>query len=153
MDKLEKILKIIIVVCLMIMTGVVTLQILTRYFLQNPLGWSEEVTRYLFIYSTFLAASVGVRHGIHIGVDILTERISGVSKNILRFIVSVILFLFVLLLIYYGSVLSIDNWAQKSPSLSLPMGMFYAAIPIGSLLSLIFIFEDILLQIKGDKKI
>src|SRR5690606_22621993 len=105
------------------------------------------------IYSTFLAASVGVRHGIHIGVDILTERISGVSKNILRFIVSVILFLFVLLLIYYGSVLSIDNWAQKSPSLSLPMGMFYAAIPIGSLLSLIFIFEDILLQIKGDKKI
>lgn len=137
----------------MIMTGVVTLQILTRYFLQNPLGWSEEVTRYLFIYSTFLAASVGVRHGIHIGVDILTERISGVSKNILRFIVSVILFLFVLLLIYYGSVLSIDNWAQKSPSLSLPMGMFYAAIPIGSLLSLIFIFEDILLQIKGDKKI
>lgn len=137
----------------MVMTGVVTLQILTRYFLQNPLGWSEEVTRYLFIYSTFLAASVGVRHGIHIGVDILTERISGVSKNILRFIVSVILFLFVLLLIYYGSVLSIDNWAQKSPSLSLPMGMFYAAIPIGSLLSLIFIFEDILLQIKGDKKI
>lgn len=137
----------------MIMTGVVTLQILTRYFLQNPLGWSEEVTRYLFIYSTFLAASVGVRHGIHIGVDILTERISDVSKNILRFIVSVILFLFVLLLIYYGSVLSIDNWAQKSPSLSLPMGMFYAAIPIGSLLSLIFIFEDILLQIKGDKKI
>lgn len=137
----------------MIMTGVVTLQILTRYFLQNPLGWSEEVTRYLFIYSTFLAASVGVRHGIHIGVDILTERISGVSRNILRIIVSVILFLFVLLLIYYGSVLSIDNWAQKSPSLSLPMGMFYAAIPIGSLLSLIFIFEDILLQIKGDKKI
>jgi|SRR5699024_4187767 len=153
LDMLEKILKVIIVTFLMIMTCVVTLQILTRYFMQNPLGWSEEVTRYLFIYLTFLAASLGVRHGIHIGVDILTERLSGVSKKILHLFVNALLILFILLLIYYGTVLSIDNWSQKSPSLSLPMGIFYAAIPIGSILSLFFVVENTLLHLpkKGDE--
>src|SRR5690625_5169486 len=101
----------------MIMTVVVTFQILSRYILNSPLGWSEEVTRYLFIHLTFLAASVGVRKHIHIGVDTLTERLSGVPKMLLEHTVNLLVIIFLLILIYYGTVLSIGNWAQKSPSL------------------------------------
>lgn len=128
------------------MTVVVAFQILSRYIMHNPLGWSEEVTRYLFIYLTFLAASVGVRRHIHIGVDILSERLSGIPKKILNHTVNIILITFLLVLIYFGTVLTTENWAQKSPSLSLPIGMFYAAIPIGSLFSLLFVAENMFKQ-------
>lgn len=133
------------------MTIVVAYQILARYIFNSPLGWSEEVTRYLFIYLTFLTASVGVRKHIHIGVDILTERLSGVPKMLLEHAVNIIVIIFLLILIYYGTVLSIGNWAQKSPSLSLPIGMFYAAIPIGSVFSLLFVFENMFRR-KGEEK-
>ncbi|MGM8211263.1 TRAP transporter small permease [Virgibacillus sp. W0430] len=152
MDFIEKTLKVVIVTFLAIMTIVVAFQILSRYIFHNPLGWSEEVTRYLFIYLTFLAASVGVRGHIHIGVDILAERLTGVSKKVLEHIVSFIVIIFLLVLIYFGIKLSVGNWAQKSPSLSLPIGIFYAAIPIGSIFSLLFVLENMFKR-NGEEKV
>src|SRR5699024_12344598 len=109
MDSLEKTLKVIINICLFVMTLVVTIQILSRYIFSTPLGWSEEVTRYLFIYMVFLSASVGIRTHLHIGVDILTDYLSINSKKQLELIVIIIIVLFLLIVTYYGSILSIDR--------------------------------------------
>jgi len=143
MDSLEKTLKVIINICLFVMTLVVTIQILSRYIFSAPLGWSEEVTRYLFIYMVFLSASVGIRTHLHIGVDILTDYLSSNSKKLLELIVNIIIVLFLLIVTYYGSILSIINMNQLSPSLGMPIGLFYAAIPIGSILGILFTIESI----------
>lgn len=54
---------------LIAITAIVLLQVVGRYILTNPFIWTEEVTRLLLIYLTFIAAAAVTRRGIHIAVD------------------------------------------------------------------------------------
>jgi len=51
------------------MTAIIFLQVIFRYFLLQSLSWSEEVARYLFVWLTFLGASVVARSRSHIMVE------------------------------------------------------------------------------------
>lgn len=53
---------------------VVFLQFFTRYVLNDPFGWTEEIARYLLIGTTFFGCMVGTRHNAHIKLE-LTEKI------------------------------------------------------------------------------
>ena len=44
----------ILIILLVIMTGVMGIQIVSRYVFQNSLTWSEELVRYMFVWSAFL---------------------------------------------------------------------------------------------------
>mgnify|MGYP003608844836 FL=1 len=57
------------------MTLVIFLQVIFRYFLLQSLSWSEEVARYLFVWLTFLGASVVARSRSHITVESVVNRI------------------------------------------------------------------------------
>ena len=48
-----------------------TIHVFCRYVLQAPLTWSEEATRYMFIWFVFTGVSYGIRNGTHIRVNIL----------------------------------------------------------------------------------
>ncbi|WP_108662580.1 TRAP transporter small permease [Acuticoccus kandeliae] len=50
---------------------VVFLQFFTRYVLNNSLGWTEEIARFLLIAVTFIGSIMAVRKGSHIAVEIL----------------------------------------------------------------------------------
>lgn len=55
---------------------VVFLQFFTRYVLNDSLGWTEEIARYLLIGVTFIGSVMAVRKGAHIAVE-LVYRWSG----------------------------------------------------------------------------
>ncbi len=50
------------------------LEIIRRYVFGGSLGWANEVTIISVIWATMFGASLGVREGIHIGVDVVVER-------------------------------------------------------------------------------
>ena len=54
-----------------ILFGVVFLQFFTRYVLNNSLGWTEEIARYLLILVTFVGSVTAMRKGSHIAVEAL----------------------------------------------------------------------------------
>lgn len=151
MDKVEGFLRYLVITLLSIMVFIVLLQIIYRYLFNNPLGWSEEVTRYLFIYVIFLGAAIGVRKKIHVGVDILTERLQGTPKVILDYFVSTIIILFLMFVAYLGVHLSVSTLNQNSPALGIPIGLAYFAIPIGAFVSIIFVVEDMVVSRREEK--
>jgi len=59
-----------------IMQACVFLQVFTRYVLNLPLSWPEEVARYSLVWLTFLGASAAVRAHDHIRIDALLTRVS-----------------------------------------------------------------------------
>jgi TRAP-type C4-dicarboxylate transport system permease small subunit len=100
------------------------------------LTWAQELCIYLFIWMAKFGAAYGVRQGIHVGVDVLINRIGENARK------PVILFallcgaLFTFTIGAFGSVF-VFNMAftdQTSPDLELPMWIVYLAIPAGSLL-------------------
>ncbi len=53
--------------------GVVLLQVFTRYVLNDSLGWTEEIARYLLIGVTFVGSVMAMRKGTHISVEALLK--------------------------------------------------------------------------------
>ncbi len=106
------------------------------WFRGFDLTWAQELCIYLFIWMAKFGAAYGVRGGIHVGVDVLTNRIGERARR------PVILFallcgaLFTLTIGVFGGIFVYDlsSTDQTSPDLELPMWIVYLAIPAGSLL-------------------
>lgn len=142
-DILSEINKYVISALLAAMTIVVVVSITMRYVFNRAPSWSEEVTKYMFIYLIFLAAAQGVRYQVHVRIDTLERRLNGIPEKVLRGAINGLLLLFLVVLTVYGFKLVGATMRQASPALGIPMGIAYLAIPIGAILSMIFMaFPD-----------
>ena len=115
----------------------VVASVLFRYVLLSPLTWSEEVGRYVMIWLGFLAASIGVRQGVHVGVEFVVQWVRPGLAVWLRGLARVAMAVFLLIVMGYGFILVTGLWDQWSPVLNIRMTWPYLAIPVGSLLMLI----------------
>lgn len=73
---------------------VVFLQFFTRYVLNNSLGWTEEIARFLLIGVTFLGAVIAVRKESHIAVELLYRYLPRGARFVLQVAVDVVAFFF-----------------------------------------------------------
>jgi TRAP-type C4-dicarboxylate transport system permease small subunit len=120
-----------------IMVIVVFAQVIFRYSLEQPLAWSEEVARYMFIWATFLGASVAFYENTHINVTYFTDHIANVrARALVMLVADMASMTFLGMYVYEGFVVSrrVFMLGQFSPSMEwLPIGLVYLAIPVGSL--------------------
>ena len=72
-----KALELILVLCLAAMCVMVFANVVLRHFFDSGINISAELSRFLFIWLTFLGAIVAMREGAHLGVDMLVRRLSG----------------------------------------------------------------------------
>ena len=61
LDVLEKIQKAVLAITVPVMVFVMLYQVILRYVFAHSNSWSEEVTRYLFIFNVMLASAIAVR--------------------------------------------------------------------------------------------
>jgi TRAP-type C4-dicarboxylate transport system permease small subunit len=120
-----------------ILVTIVVASVVFRYLLLAPLGWSEEVGRYLMIWLGFLAASIAARQGLHVGVDFAVQLAPPGLRRWLTRLARAATMGFLLIVMVYGFVLVTNLWEQWSPVLLIRMTWPYLAIPVGSLLMLI----------------
>lgn len=135
---------------LIIMVILVFMQIVMREILSHSFSWTEEVARYLLVWVSFLASGFAYQYGAHISIEVFVNKMNGKMANVFKIIVAVLAIVFALILIITGMELVIENLKNTSPALSLPMGLVYAAIPIGALLQMLNII-DLLLKNKPNK--
>ncbi len=114
-------------------------QVLYRFVLESPLSWSEELIRYVFVWSVFLTAAIAFRLDLHIEVDFLTTWYPPRLRRAMALLAWACVVLFVAVLFVLGTqlVLSPSVRLQKSPAMEIPMTLPYAAIPVGSALMMV----------------
>jgi TRAP-type C4-dicarboxylate transport system permease small subunit len=109
--------------CLMVI--MVFGNVVLRYGFNDGIISSEELSRYLFIWITFLGAIVTMRDNAHLGLDSLVRRLSLRGKK-LAFAVSNILMLGCCALMFYGTFKQHGiNASTRSPVLEVPMIWIY----------------------------
>lgn len=117
---------------------IVALEVVCRYILNVSLPWSEEISRYLFIWGNFLGAGVAVKRRAHISVDSLVTRLSESARQRLENAVGVLVLGFALLLVYYGTLSLSASIGQYSITMGFSLGWVFVAVPVGGLLLAVF---------------
>ena len=122
---------------------VVFLQVLFRYLLRQPLFWSEELPRYLLIWMCFLAAALAQKHDAHINITLCLAPLSTRTRQVLKILTDVVILVFLWILIYSGGLVTSITAHHRSTALQLPMGLVYAALPVGAILMSLYLVLQI----------
>ena len=126
-DAYFALLKALIALFLAIMVVLVFGNVVLRYAFNSGITVSEEVSRWLFVWLTFLGAIVAMREHGHLGVDTLVKRLPNWGKRACL-LVSQLLMLYVTWLLLSGSVEQTSiNWDVTAPASGLSTGWFYGA--------------------------
>ena len=126
------------------------LQVIFRFVLQRPLSWSEELTRYLFVWMGMIGTSVALQNGSHFRMDILILLVPERVKKFLSIIWDIIVFGFCCVMVYYGGVMMQNSLHQLSPALRISMAIPYASVPVSGLLMILSLVEKYTIRKGGD---
>ncbi|MBY7144476.1 TRAP transporter small permease [Virgibacillus sp. NKC19-3] len=146
-DRVNNVVKYLVSILFIALVVLVFMQVVTRFIINYPLSWTEEISRYLMIYIVFIGSALAVRTNEHIAIDFLLEIISPKNKKRLNIITLFISVLFFAMLTYFGFQLTLIVFDQATPTLQFSMAWAYAAIPAGSLLMILNVFA-VLIQMK-----
>jgi TRAP-type transport system small permease protein len=118
-------LKFLVALFLAIMVVLVFGNVFLRYAFNSGITVSEELSRWLFVWVTFLGALVALREHAHLGVDTLVKRLPAIGKKICL-VISLLLMLYVTWLLLQGSwEQTLINLDVKAPATGLSSGLFY----------------------------
>ncbi|HWL72860.1 MAG TPA: TRAP transporter small permease [Burkholderiaceae bacterium] len=123
--------------------------VVLRYGFNTGITVSEELSRWAFVYVTFLGAIVAMREHAHLGVDSLVKRLPPLGKKICL-VVSLLLMLFATWLFLQGSWEQTKiNLGNAAPVSGMPVGIVYAAGIIFSVSVLFILLAELYRVLSG----
>jgi TRAP-type C4-dicarboxylate transport system permease small subunit len=138
---ISKILGVILTILMAVMVLDVTWQVLTRFILKNPSSFTEELAGFLLIWIGLLGASYAYYTKAHLGIDVLTYKLTGLKKQFVEIMVNMIVLGFAFFVMVIGGLRLVNltfTLNQISPALEIDMGYIYLVIPITGILIIYF---------------
>ena len=136
---LTRLLNLLAGVSFLVMVALTCWQVFTRYILDNPSSWSEELVSYMFAWMSLLGAFIVTSERGHMNIPILVDMTKPGVQKLLLCLGETIAFLFSLVILVFGGV-QIANLAmgQMTSSLGVPIGIFYVVLPLCGVLNMLF---------------
>lgn len=143
--------KIIEVMCTAIMGYMVLAvcwQVITRFVLKNPSTVTEEILRYLLVWTTMVGGAYAYGRRKHLSINMLAKKLPARAQKLLDIFVQAIVIAFCVVVMIIGDLHLVETtFNQISSALHLPMPYVYASILVGGVLiifyAIIFILRDI----------
>lgn len=127
-NALDKIFGALIVVMLGAMVIITAGQIVCRTWF-TALSWSDEVTRYLLIWSTFFGATCVYRHGGNISITFVQNVFPPKVSRVLRIVVHLVCMILFAVLLYYGCMYT-GKLTKTATALPIKMKYVFICIPV-----------------------
>ena len=110
-----------------------------RYFFVDPLTWTDEIARLLFVWLAFVGAAVGVKRGVHSAVIVFESRMPLRWQRLMALLALAATALMACVLVYAGAAETIINSKQVLPVTRVSRAWQYLAVPLSGLLILIYL--------------
>ena len=149
MKVLNKILETVLGIVVAVMVIGCFWQVFTRFILNSPSKYTEELLRYLLIWMTMLGVPYAYGKGQHISIGFITSTFT--KKGTLKdqiFIEILVLFLSIFVMVAGGIMVSMNAAGQVSPAMQIPMQFYYIGVPICGVLMAIYSVERLLRFVK-----
>ena len=149
LDRLCRVMSFVMAAFLAAMVVMVFGNVVLRYAFNSGITVSEELSRWLFVWMTFLGALVALRTRHHLGTDSLVSRLPVAGKKFCLG-ASHLLMLYLCWLMFRGSwQQTVINWGTTSAVMEASMGYFYASGVFFSVFAMIFILSDLWKLVTG----
>ena len=120
----------------------VTLQIVSRYTALIPAWiWTEELSRFLFVWMIMLGAMIAVREGTHFIVDVMPQMAPRPTAA-LQIVANVFILAFAVVFTWWGIEFVKFGWNQTSELAELPMPFIFVAWPLAGVTWIAFLAES-----------
>ncbi len=126
----KKALELVVFLLFAMMTALTFAQVFTRFFLNISLSWSEELSRFTLVWLIFTASILTYGDKIHIGVDALTNKLTGMTGRLVQLANRVCVLVFCTAVILGALEFLPVTALQKSPACGIYMSYVYVSIPI-----------------------
>ena len=154
---LDKTLEILVMVVVAVLVVDVLWQVFTRYVLNNPSSWTEELAIFLLIWVALLGAAVALNRGAHLGIDYFVGKLDKKTRIYTEIFVFFCVACFSFFVMILSGIDLVRTLVQTSPALGIRMGYVYLAVPISGafmlLYSVLAFAERLILCLKHPEKI
>ena len=140
-DAYSRLLTWLMVATVAILVFPVSLQVFSRYTALIPSYiWTEELSRFLFIWMVMLGAMIGIKEQTHFEVDVWPE-LGPRANAALKIVSHLFVLIFALVFVYWGIKFVEFGWYQESELAELPMPFIFVAWPLAGATWVIFLGE------------
>lgn len=139
----------VIAASLALMVVLVFMNVVLRYAFNSGITVSEELSRWLFVWMTFLGAIVALHERGHLGTDMLVARLPDACKKFCL-AVGYVLMLFICWLVFKGSYDQVViNWTATSAAMEVSMAIFYASGMVFAVSGAVILLHDFWRLVSG----
>ncbi|MCC6531213.1 MAG: TRAP transporter small permease [Burkholderiales bacterium] len=135
--RINRLAEIVVIIQFAVLVATVTAAVVARYVLNDSIVWAEELSRYLFVWVSFLGGGLGVGRNIHVGVDSVVQLLPGRPKLVVQVAAEIMMVGFTLVLIWVGAQFALFGMRNDALLLPIAMGYVYLAVPVGASVMLI----------------
>lgn len=153
MKILNRILEGIIAIIVIIMVLGCTWQVITRFIMNDPSKYTEELLRYALIWLTMLGTPYAYGKERHLSINVLTRKFDAKGKMKTNILIEfVVLFLSIAIFIVGGIMVTLNSSGQISAALQMPMELYYVCAPISGALMVVYSVNRLLKHFKTLKE-
>ena len=147
---LEKIEKFVACVAVSIMAVLVFVNVIARYVFGDSLAVSDELSTYLFVLMSFMGTAIAARRKAHLGLSIITDRVSPRARMIINEVMYAISALFCLLIVIFGVQMVISQYqmGQETATMQWPEWIYGSFVPIGAAFAMIAFLQTMVQMYK-----
>lgn len=147
LDKLLRYLGLAIEACVIagsaVIVGMVVVEVILRKGFGSSLIVTEELARYMLVWTVFLASAIAIRDKSHIRINALVKHLSPRYQIALALVAHVMSLIFLVLLMIESFRILPSQFRQTCICFDVPIVCFYLAIPVGCILMMLYIFPKI----------
>ena len=126
-------------------------QVFTRWVLNDPSSYTEELARYLLIWIGLLGSAYAVSKRLHLAIDLVPTKLEGRRRQMLELFIESVVFLFAFGVMVIGGarlVLLTLQFDQTSAALGIQLGYVYFVVPLSGALIMLYAAMSITERVK-----
>lgn len=127
-------------------------QVFTRFILDNPSSYTEELARYLLVWIGVLAAAYGVGTRSHLAIDLLPLKLTGKKRQWLEIFIQACVAAFAVTVLIIGGSRLVGitlHLQQTSAALGVKLGHVYVVLPAAGVIVLLFSLSQLIDAVRG----
>ena len=140
---------------LTVMVATVAWQVTSRYVFNSPSIYTDELARFLLMWIGMLGTTYAFGCKAHLSMDYMHTFLSKETVKIIKMMLPILSIIFVgFVMVWGGTLLTLNTMKQLSPVLYIPMGVVYSILPITGVINIFYFITYIMdeLALKGSDR-